>query len=216
MRKYIDISVPVSENTPVWQGDPPVKIHSGASIRAGDIANVSFLNMGAHTGTHIDAPVHFVEGRRGVDRLSLETLIGETRVVDFNGLTGEIHYDDFEKAGIPEGTSRLLCKTANSLLWSRFPGSFYKDFIGISESGAQWLVEHNVKLIGVDYLGVEKFDNVSAGAPAHHKLLEAEVVIIEGLDLSDVDEGTYGLICLPIRFKDLDGAPCRAILIQEE
>lgn len=216
MQKFIDISVPVSKDIPVWEGDPAVKISSAASIGNGDIANVSFLNMGAHTGTHVDAPVHFVQGRTGVDQMPLETLIGEAFVVDLSGVVAEVHAEDFEKAGIPEGTVRLLCKTSNSTLWSRFPDSFYRDFVGIAPSGAGWLVEHNIRLVGVDYLGVERYDSVSAGAPTHHKLLEAEVIIIEGLDLSEVDEGKYGLVCLPVKFKDLDGAPCRAILIKEE
>lgn len=216
MKQYIDISVPVSNDIPVWEGDPTVEIRPAASIAAGDIANVSFLNMGAHTGTHVDAPVHFVQGRKGVDSISLERLIGDAVVVDFGNLQSEIHYDDFEKMNIPAGTKRLLCKTHNSQLWTLHPNSFYKDFIGISDSGARWIVEHGIDLIGVDYLGVERFDSVALGAPTHHRLLEAEVIIIEGLNLATVEPGNYELICLPVRMKGLDGSPCRAILVKED
>ena len=135
MQKIIDISVPVSKDIPVWEGDPAVKISSAASIGNGDIANVSFLNMGAHTGTHVDAPVHFVQGRTGVDQMPLETLIGEAYVVDLSGVVGEVHAEDFEKAGVPEGTRRLLCKTSNSSLWSRFPDSFYRDLSASLKAG---------------------------------------------------------------------------------
>jgi len=216
VKQYIDISVPVSNDIPVWEGDPKVEIRSAASIAAGDIANVSFLNMGAHTGTHIDAPVHFVQGQKGVDSIAVDRLIGEAVVVDFGDLEGEIHYEDFERMNIPAGTKRLLCKTSNSRLWTLYPNRFYKDFIGVSDSGARWVVEHGIDVLGVDYLGVERFDSVACGAPTHHRLLEAEVIIIEGLNLSAVEPGPYELICLPVRMKNLDGAPCRAILVKEE
>lgn len=216
MKQYIDISVPVSQDIPVWEGDPRVEIRSAASIARGDMANVSFLNMGAHTGTHIDAPLHFVQGRKGADSIAVERLIGDAVVVDFGDLENEINYEDFERMDIPAGTKRLLCKTRNSQLWTLYPDSFYKDFIGVSDSGARWLVEHGVDVVGVDYLGVERFDKVALGAPTHHRLLEAEVVIIEGLNLSTVEPGTYELICLPVRMKNLDGSPCRAILIKED
>lgn len=215
MTSYYDISVSVHPDLPVWEGDPPVIIRSASSIERGDIANVSSLEIGAHTGTHIDAPVHFVPGRKGIDQLALDTLIGSAYVADLTDVTREIHGQDFEKAKIPQGTVRLLCKTTNSSLWSKVPSKFDSNFVGISPDGAEWLIEHGIKLVGVDYLGVERFDSVENGAPTHHALLEKEVIIIEGLDLSSVQAGNYKLVCLPMKIKNSDGAPCRAILEKE-
>ncbi len=215
MKKYYDISVAISPDLPVWEGDLPVVIRSISSIERGDMANVSRLEMGAHTGTHVDAPVHFVPGRKGVDMLDLEILIGPAFVADLSHIVGEIGPDDFQSANIPGGTLRLLCKTSSSDLWSKSPATFNQDFVGISADGAHWLVVHGIKLIGVDYLGVERFDKVGSGAPTHHLLLEHEMIIIEGLNLSEIPAGGYTLLCLPVKIKNLDGAPCRAILIKE-
>ena len=215
MKAYLDISVSIQSDLPVWRGDPPVVIKAAASIDKGDIANVSRLEIGAHTGTHIDAPIHFVPGRRGIDRLNLETLIGPAYVADLCGVKNEITAENFQNAGIPEGTVRLLCKTSNSRLWADKPTEFDVDFVGISAGGAQWLINHEIKLVGVDYLGVERFEMVNNGAPTHHKLLEAEIVIIEGINLHEVQPGEYKLICLPIKIRNSDGAPCRAILEKE-
>jgi arylformamidase len=215
MKTYYDISVAIHPDLPVWEGDPPVMIISSASIERGDIANVSRLEIGAHTGTHIDAPVHFVPGRKGVDQLVLETLMGPAYVVDLTAVVREVHAYDFDQANIPQGTRRLLCRTTNSSLWSKSPPTFDPDFVGISPDGAKWLIDHGIKLVGVDYLGVERFDSVGNGAPTHHLLLENELVIIEGLDLSNIEAGEYELICLPVKIKNSDGAPCRAILVKE-
>jgi arylformamidase len=216
LKKYYDISVPIRPDLSVWEGDPPVIIRSAASIERGDIANVSRLEIGAHTGTHIDAPVHFVPGRKGIDKLDLDMLIGLTYVADLSDAIHEIRVEDFHRSGIPDGTRRLLCKTSNSSLWSKIPSTFYRDFIGISADGAQWLIDHGIGLVGIDYLGIERFAMVENGAPTHHKLLEAEIIIVEGLNLSDVPAGEYMLLCLPIKIQNSDGAPCRAILIKEE
>ena len=215
MKTYYDISIAIHPDLPVWEGDPRIVIRSVASIECGDIANVSRLEIGAHTGTHVDAPVHFVPGRKGADRLTLDTLMGPAHVVDLTNVIHEVSASDFEQANIPENTRRLLCKTSNSSLWSRSPSTFDPDFIGISLDGAQWLISHGIELVGVDYLGVERFERVANGAPTHHALLEKEIIIIEGLDLSEVSAGEYTLICLPVKIKNSDGAPCRAILTKE-
>jgi arylformamidase len=215
LKIYYDISVSVHPDLPVWEGDPPVIIRSTSTIERGDIANVSRLEIGAHTGTHIDAPVHFVPGHKGIDQLVLDTLIGSAYVADLTNVEREIHGQDFEKANIPQGTVRLLCKTTNSSLWSKVPSKFDTNFVGISHDGAQWLIDHGIKLVGVDYLGVERFEGVGNGAPTHHALLETDTIIIEGLDLSNIQAGKYKLICLPIKIKNSDGAPCRAILEEE-
>ncbi len=215
MKTYYDVSVSIHPDLPVWEGDPQVVIRSVASIERGDIANVSRLEIGVHTGTHVDAPVHFLPGRKGVDRLVLDTLVGPAYVVDLSDVVHEVNGRDFEVANIPENTRRLLCKISNSGLWARLPSVFDRDFVGISSDGAQWLINHRIELVGVDYLGVERFESVGNGAPTHHALLENEMVIVEGLNLSDIPAGDYTLICLPVKIKNSDGAPCRAILIKE-
>lgn len=212
--QYIDISVSIRPDLPVWKGDPAVSILRESSIASGDAANITHLNMGAHTGTHVDAPLHFLDGRRGVDRLDLDVLVGPAWVAEFNS-TREITAADLEKAGIPVGTARLILKTRNSRLWSDKPTGFDEDFIGISVDGAEWLVQRGIRLVGIDYLGVERCDSVSNGAPVHKKLLDAEIILVEGLNLSEVQPGAYRLMCLPVKIQDADGAPCRAILTRD-
>ncbi len=213
--KIHDVSVAIHPDMPVWAGDPPVTIKHVASIEDGDGLNVTRLELGAHTGTHIDAPVHFVSGRRGIDQLDLNTLIGPAYVAEFD-VEREITAADLEAANLPAGTTRLLCKTRNSANWSQRPAKFDREFIGLGADAAQWLIDHGWRLIGVDYLGVERFEMIDQGAPTHHLLLEAEVVIIEGLNLADIPAGHYTLICLPIKIQDGDGAPCRAILMDRD
>ena len=212
---YYDISMTIDPSLPVWEGDPPVIIRSAASIERGDTANVSRLEIGVHTGTHVDAPVHFVPGRKGVDRLSLDVLIGPAYVADLTDAIHEITTDDLERANLPNDVKRLLCKTSNSSFWSKSSSDFDFDFVGISLDGAQWLIGRGIELVGVDYLGVERFDSVAHGAPTHHTLLEKEIIVVEGLDLWDIPSGEYTLICLPMKIRNSDGAPCRAVLVKE-
>jgi arylformamidase len=156
---------------PIWGADPPVIVRLAAGIERGDIATVSKLEIGAHTGTHIDAPVHFVPGRKGIDGLALETLIGAAYVVHLTGVADEIHAEDFEQANIPPGTKRLLCRTSNSSLWSKSPATFDADFVGIAPDGAQWLIGCGIQLVGAVYLGAERYESVGNGPPTHHLLL---------------------------------------------
>lgn len=211
--EYIDISVAIRPDLPVWSGDPAVAIHRASSIAAGDPVNVTRLDMGAHTGTHVDAPLHFLDGRRSVDQLDLNVLIGPAWVAEFD-VNREITAADFKAAGIPTGIERLLLKTRNSRLWSEKPAEFDEDFVGIAEDGARWLVEQGIRLVGIDYLGVERFDSVPLGAPVHKTLLAAEMILLEGLNLSAVDPGAYQLICLPVKIQGADGSPGRAVLVR--
>lgn len=213
--KYIDISVAIRPDLPVWEGDPSVSVVRESSIAAGDGVNVTRLNMGAHTATHVDAPLHFIDGGRGVDRLDLSVLIGPAWVAELD-VPREIGAADLQRAEIPAGTERLLLKTHNSRLWSEKPAIFDEDFIGISVEGARWLIEHDVKLVGIDYLSVERFDSVMHGAPVHKMLLGAETILIEGLNLSEVQPGAYRLLCLPVKIANADGSPCRVVLGKDE
>ncbi len=206
--KYHDVSVPISAEMPVYEGDPPVSITLSSSIDRGDPYNVSQLSMGAHTGTHVDAPLHFFRHGKAVNEIALDILIGPARVLEVSG-SEEISRDALVSARL-SGEQRVLFKTSNSSLW-RGKG-FRKDFVYIAGNSAQYLVEMGVRLVGIDYLSVEKFG--AADPVTHLALLRAGVVIIEGLDLSAVKTGRYELICLPLCIQGAEGSPCRAVLIE--
>jgi arylformamidase len=204
-----DVSLPISESTVVWQGDPGVHISQTSHIDRGDVATVSRLDMGAHTGTHVDAPAHFVQDGAGVHTLDLGALVGlalvaEAREADV--LTADV----LAELAIPLGTERVLLRTRNSDLWAQDKHEFDESFVAVSEDGARWLVERDIRLVGVDYLSVGPFE---APVPTHRLLLEAGVVVVEGLDLSDIKPGMYQFVCLPLKIMGADGAPARAILI---
>ncbi len=204
-----DISLTISPHIIVWPGDPNVVLERFEKIEAGGDANVSRLELSAHTGTHVDAPYHFIPEGVSVEKLSLKTLIGRAYVLylpDVNEITAAV----LERSEIPPRTRRLLFKTRNSKYWTRQPEEFQVDFVAISPDGAQFLVDRGVKLVGVDYLSVAPYQN---GRPTHEILLRAGIVVVEGIDLSKVSQGRYTLYCLPLKLAGADGAPARAILI---
>jgi arylformamidase len=205
-----DISLTVTPTLPVWAGDPPVRLTQPSHLERGDICTITRIDISAHTGTHLDAPAHFIRGGATVETLDLEALIGPARVVDARG-RGHLTAEALEALAIPPGVERLLLRTENSALWQRGETAFAEDFIAIAPGGAAWLVDHGVKLVGIDYLSVGSFDN---GIPTHEILLNAGVIAVEGLDLSAIEPGEYQLICLPIKIGGADGAPCRAVLIR--
>jgi arylformamidase len=206
-----DISLPISESLVVWPGDPPIRITQPAHLERGDVATISRLDMGAHTGTHVDAPAHFVAGGSGVDSLDLEVLVGPAWVVhalEADVLSAEV----LERLVIPPGVERLLFRTRNSEQWARSAPEFSKDFVGITQDGARWLLDHGVRLVGIDYLSVAPFHDT---VPTHQLLLQAGVILVEGLNLSEVAPGVYRLVCLPLKIRGADGAPARAILVSD-
>jgi arylformamidase len=209
--KIYDITVPISTRIPVYEGDPAVQIETAHAIAKGDGANVTSLCMGAHTATHVDAPNHFIEGTRRVHELDLEKLIGTARVVEIDESVTAISAEDVKNAGL-QGVERVLFKTRNSQFWSDLGQGFRKDFTAIEPEAARELVNLGIKLVGVDYLSVEKFG--SEGHATHITFLEKEVIIVEGLDLREVSAGDYELICLPLKIvsETGDGAPARAVL----
>jgi arylformamidase len=210
--QIFDVSVRISPQMPVWPGDPPVEIERVASINEGDPVNLTRLSLGAHTGTHVDAPYHFFEQGLKVDQLPLSTFIGSAHVLEVHPGERTITATDLGSLGLPSTVQRLLIKTDNSHLWEGGLLEFEKDFIHLGHDAAQWIVKRGIKLIGVDYLSVDSFD--SGDKLAHHTLLEAGVVIIEGLNLSHVTPGVYQLYCLPLKIADSDGAPARVVLIK--
>jgi arylformamidase len=203
-----DLSAPISNALPTYPGDPAIQIQDWSSLAKGDGANVSGLSFGAHTGTHVDAPAHFIEGTKKVELLDLNVLLGEAEVIEVPADQLAIS-EDFVAANCAPGTIRVLFKTRNSGLWSK---EFEKDFTYLERAAANRLVQQGVKLVGIDYLSIEKFG--SKDHEVHRTLLEHEIIILEGLNLSEVPAGKYELICLPLRLRTHlgDGAPARAIL----
>ena len=210
MGRIIDVSLPIGPDLPTWPGDPGIRIDPAKRIDRGDAANVSELHLGSHTGTHVDPPVHFLPGERSIDELELDVFFGPAVVADLGDAEaiGSAELKDLE---LPQGTERLLCRTRNSQLWTRLPADFPEDYVAVSEDGAQWLVDRGVRLIGVDFLSVER--PAGGDHPVHRMLLGAGTVIVEGLDLSRVEPGSYTLVCFPLRITDGDGSPARAVLI---
>lgn len=210
MRIY-DVSVPISAATPTYPGDPGIEIRQWAAISEGAAANVSLLHFGAHTATHVDAPAHFIEGASKVDAMPLEALVGPALVVSIPDDVDAIEASHLA-ALTPGETTRVLFKTRNSAFWSDTSRGFRKAFTYITPAAAQALVALGVRLVGIDYLSVEKFQ--SERHETHEILLSRGVVIIEGLDLREIPAGSYELICLPLKIAGGtgDGAPARAIL----
>jgi arylformamidase len=207
--KIYDITFPISPQTPVYAGDPNVKIEVASSFAKGDHANVTALCLGAHTATHVDAPNHFIDGMRRVDRLDLNKLIGPCRVIRIAEDVKIIEPEHFDNI---EGLERVIFKTRNSEFWN--DTEFHSDFTHLSPAAADALVESGVKLVGIDYLSIERFK--SGDHAVHKALLSKEIVILEGLDLREVEPGDYELICLPLKYEggEGDGAPARTVLIQ--
>lgn len=197
--RIIDISVPLREGMVTYPGDPVVRLERAASIADGDIVNLTRLDFGLHSGTHVDAPVHFIDDGTGVDEIPLDALVGPCHVVEVPDLSAS------SVATAPEGAERVLFKTPNSELWSR--DEFSEDFAMLDGAAATLLVERGVRLVGVDYLSV-------GDEAAHRVLLGAGVVPVEGLDLRGVEPGRYELVCLPVHIVGADGAPARAILVE--
>ncbi len=209
--KIYDITFPITEKTPVFDGDPHVEIKTFNSFDDGDAANVSQICLSVHTATHVDAPNHFINGAKKVADLALETLIGQCRVIELDKSVSAIAPKHIENL---ENIERVLFKTRNSDFWNDFEKGFRKDFTYIEPETARILVEKGVKLVGIDYLSVEKFD--AETAETHIILLENEVIILEGLDFRQVPAGEYELICLPLKIAGGtgDGAPARTVLRQ--
>ncbi|RCX21002.1 kynurenine formamidase [Anaerobacterium chartisolvens] len=215
IKKIIDVSRRIYPGMAVWPGDSPVEIEINSSIEKGDACNVSSIKMGLHTGTHIDAPFHFINGGKRISSLNLSHYIGTVKVFDLK-VQGFIDKSSISPLPIFEGDTVFL-KTRNSLLHQTEP--FCKDFIYIEESAAAYLAEKKIKTLGVDYLSIDGYSSsgyLSDGHPAHHLLLSNEIGIIEGLYLKDVQEGEYFFSCLPLSIEDADGSPVRAVLFETE
>jgi arylformamidase len=201
-RTLIDVTLPISDKLPVWPGDPPVHITRVTD----DLSMLSGLSMSCHAGTHVDAPAHFLRGGVGVDALPLDVLIGPAWVVRFAGRC-PIMASMLAEAAIPTGTVRLLISTANS---DRVSEAFDPDSVALAPDAAAWLLDHGIRLVGIDGPSIEAYD--APGDPVHRKLLAAGVIIVENLALAGVAPGAHELTCLPLRIAGCDGAPARVVL----
>lgn len=210
MRIY-DVSVPISEKTPTYPGDPGIEIGEWASFSRGDAANVTLLHLGAHTATHVDAPAHFIEGAGRVEAMPLDVLVGPARVVEIPEEVRAISASHLSQDEL-RGATRVLFKTRNSRFWANTAGGFRTDYTYLAPDAARLLVESGIRLVGIDYLSVEAFK--PERFETHQVLLSSGAVIVEGLDLREITAGLYELICLPLKITGGlgDGAPARAIL----
>ena len=218
--KIYDISMPIHAGMLVWPGDPGPVIEQKTSVEK-DGVMLSHVSFGTHTGTHIDAPSHFIAGGKSLEQVPLEKLVGSCLVIDLEAIGHqEITVSDISSAHTRCGLAtthkelpkRLLLKTGNYKLLAN--NIFSNMYISLSLEAAEYLVKQGIELVGTDFLGIEK--KSSPGHPVHTALLQAGVVIVEGLDLSDVPAGEYELVCLPLKLIGVDGSPCRAILIADK
>jgi len=203
--KIYDVSVPISSGMPVYPGDPRVRVEAKQSLAKGDPCNLTLYSFGSHTGTHIDAPYHFVADGIKVNDIAMNLLIGRTLVVECT--SARIDAELLKEVDLGEHV-RVIFKTRNSYLWSS--KRFVEDYVYVTPDAAEVLVESGIKLVGIDYLSIEQFH--SKDYKTHLTLLGNGVIIIEGLNLSEVEPGDYELICLPLKVEEGDGAPARVIL----
>ena len=203
----IDVTVPVRDDVPVYPGDTPLTVQRVQARAEGASANVSRLECTTHLGTHVDAPVHFIDGAGGVETVPLEALIGPAYVVDATAVGGNIDAAALAALDIPRTAERLVFRTRNVSLWDR--PHFVEDFVAMTEDGARALVDRGIRLVGIDYLSIAPYRNP---APTHEALLRAGVAIVEALDLRRAGPGWYDLTCLPLLLVGVDGAPARVVL----
>jgi arylformamidase len=210
MRDFIDITLPLSGDLPAWPGSSGFALQQTKSLTSGDEANETRLETNVHFGTHIDAPLHFIEDGCPVDRLALNVMIGPA-VVAWLPNCPAVTAAELEMLRLPGGTRRLLLHTDNSRLWADEEKTFCTNFVALTEDGAQWVVDHGIDLIGIDYLSVQPLSDEPG---VHRILLENDTIILEGLNLNAVEAGCYELVCLPLRLVGAEGAPARAVLIK--
>jgi len=205
-----DVTVPISNTMPVWPGDPSVQLTAKSHLSRDKTHTVHLtaIEMGSHTGTHMDAPFHMIDGGRTLSDIPLDTLVGKARVMEIPAARslGRTELQAFDWTGV----ERVLLKTENSSHWN--DGKFYEQFVYLEPDGAQFLVDRGVRLVGIDYLSIDKFHSESH--PSHFVLLQKNIVIIEGLNLNAVPQGDYTIYALPLNLQDADGAPTRVVLIK--
>jgi arylformamidase len=203
--KPIDISVRLREGMPIWPGSDGFRIRQALAIAAGDVANVSTIEMDVHCGTHVESPLHFLADGSPLDTFPLETFVGPAHV---------LHLPEADAIGpreleaMPPGTTRLLLRTRNSGAWAGH-AAFDTDYVALTPEGAAWIADRRLQLVGTDHLSIQRWGD---DGETHRILMRAGVAILEGLDLSAVAAGDYRLTCLPLRLDGAEASPVRAIL----
>jgi arylformamidase len=207
-----DISVVTSPTFVTWDGtEQGYSLKRTAEVGPNSVCTLSVITEGAHTGTHLDAPLHFIVDGKTVDSLDVNVLVGPAQVVEVYDRAA-ITADDLEKAAIGSGTERLIFKTDNTKRKLLDDPQFHPEYVGIAPSAAQWLVDNGIRLVGVDYLSVGPYGEPNV--ETHRILLGASVVVVETLQLENVEPGHYFLVALPPKFHDVEGSPCRALLLE--
>jgi arylformamidase len=209
--QIIDISLPLSSEVPIWRGTPVYSLSKSSSIAEGKRTNDSVIYMGLHTGTHVDAPNHCIDGAENMETLNLEDCIGEAAVLHFPACE-QITAAMLEKVPKSLLKPRLLFKTDNSARWESEGNTFYENFTAISTDAAHWLAAQNIRLVGIDYLSIQLF--ADKNMDTHLALLAKKIVILEGLDLTNAEQGIYQLLCLPINIVGAEAAPARVVLLK--
>jgi len=207
--KIIDITLPMSNQTPVWEGEDGFSIRQVAFLSKGSDFNISRAEFGVHAGTHIDAPFHLFNQGYTVDKIPLDKLVGPVQVLRIDDSVEVITSEILMASGFKKGIQRLLLKTKNSDYWINAPHRFNRDYVAIDSGVAEFLAKEGVSFVGIDYFSISPFNDLKA---PHQILLRAEIVILENAYLVNVEPGTYGLICLPLNLVGTDGAPVRAVL----
>lgn len=205
-----DISVPLRPDMPTYQGEPGPKLGFRSLLSKGNPFTLTTLSLGSHTGTHVDAPSHFLGGAPAIDALALDALVGPAHVAEFGG-DAHITAADLDEMDIPADCQRLLLKTSNGRFWE--DSDFHTDFIALTPDAARALADRGMRLVGIDYLSIEGFG--VERYEVHETLLASGVVILEGLDLRSVSPGDYFLVCAPLNVVGAEGAPARALLIDQ-
>jgi arylformamidase len=210
MTLIYDISLTITPGLIVWPGDPSVELERVNKIEDGANANVSRVAMSVHTGTHVDAPYHFLQGGTTIEALPMDALVGPVVVFELADSVDTITANELSELNWTDHPERILFKTRNSHYWAQKLDKFQTKFVGISKDGAEFLVAHGVKLVGIDYLSIAPYKQ---SRPTHEVLLAARMVCLEGVNLEEVPAGEYTLVCLPLKLGGSDGAPARVILI---
>jgi arylformamidase len=209
VKRIYDISVPVRSGGVVYPGNPEISIELQQAIAKGAGANVSHISFGSHTGTHVDAAKHFFDDGRTVDQIALDRLVGPAVLIAMPDDLMSVSAADLQQHNL-NGQKRVLIRTRNSGFL--LEPDFKRDYTFLAPDGAEYLVSIGLELVGVDYLSIEQFH--SGHHRTHRTLLEKDVVIVEGLSLSEPPPGEYDFTCLPLRLEGLDGSPARAMLVE--
>jgi arylformamidase len=210
LKRIIDITIEISDHMVVWEGDPGVKIRQLLKMKNGDPYNLTRLDLGVHNGSHVDAPLHFLENGNSTDHFPLSQMVGPVQVIEINNSVNLITADILKNAGIHAETKRLLFKTKNSDYWKKSDAVFQKGYCGVTTDGAQFLATLDLQLVGIDYLSISPLSDLEE---PHRILMRKGVIILETVNLADVGPGFYDLYCLPLKLVGCEGAPARVILI---